>query len=130
MVIRWTDGRGLRVLATALALGGRLDEAERVYRAALERVRRHFGHGAAVLIDAATWLARKGRLEDAARVCAYANAVHERDGRAPRLVARRLRDQLRAELAAKLPAATLERLEREGRALSDEAASTLAFSPQ
>ena len=130
MVIRWTDGRGLRVLATALALGGRLDEAERVYRAALERVRRHFGHGAAVLIDAATWLARKGRLEDAARVCAYANAAHERDGRTPRLVARRLRDQLRAELAAKLPAATLERLEREGRALSDEAASTLAFSPQ
>jgi tetratricopeptide (TPR) repeat protein len=130
LAIRWTDGRGLRTLATALALGGRLDESERVYRAALEQVRRHYGHGAMVLLDAATWLARKGRLDDAARVCAYVDATNERDGRTPRLVARRLREQLLAELAGKLPGATLARLEREGRALSDEAASTLAFPMQ
>jgi len=128
--LRWTDGRGLRVLATALMLVGRLDEAEPVYRLALERIRRHYGNGALVLLDVATWLARKGRLEDAARVCAYSDAINEHDGRTPRQVARRLREQLVAELAASLSPATLARLELEGRALSDEAASTLVFPTQ
>ena len=128
LAIRWTDGRGLRILATALRLGGRLDEAEPLYRIALERFRRHYGHSAPVLLDASMWLARRGQLEDAARVCAYCDATHERDGRRPRLVARKLREQLHAELAAMFPAATLARLEQEGRALTDEDAGNMAFA--
>jgi hypothetical protein len=79
------------------------------------------------LLDAATWLARKDRLEDAARVCAYAEGVHAREGRLPRLVARRLRDRLRVELAERFSADRLARLYEEGRGLSDDAACELTF---
>jgi hypothetical protein len=62
MTLQWSDGRGLRVFATALTVVGRLDEAERVYRKSLGELRSRYGNGAAALIDAATWLARKDRL--------------------------------------------------------------------
>ena len=127
MTLRWSDGRGLRVYATALMVAGRLDEAERVYRKSLGDLRSYHGNGAAVLLDAATWLARKDRLEDAARVCAYAEGVHARECRSPRLVARQLRDRLHAELAQRFPADRLARLYEEGRSLSDDAACELTF---
>jgi tetratricopeptide (TPR) repeat protein len=127
MTLQWTDGRGLRVYATALMAAGHLDEAERVYRKSLGELRRYYGNGAAALLDAATWLARKERLEDAARVCAYAESVHAREGRSPRLVARQLRDRLHAELARRFPADMLARLYEEGRSLSDDAACELTF---
>jgi predicted ATPase/DNA-binding winged helix-turn-helix (wHTH) protein/Flp pilus assembly protein TadD len=127
MTLQWSDGRGMRAYATALMVAGRLDEAERVYRRALGDLRRYYGNGAAVLLDAATWLARKDRFEDAARVCAYADGVHAREDRSPRLVARQLRDRLHAELAAHFPAGRLARLYEEGRSLSDDAASELTF---
>ena len=91
------------------------------------RARRYYGNGAATLLDAATWLARKERLEDAARVLAYAEAVHESEGRSPRLVARQLRDRLHAELAQRFAADRLARLYEEGRSLSDDAACELTF---
>jgi len=127
MTVRWTDGRGLRVCATALMVAGRLDEAERVYRKSLGDLRSYHGNGATVLLDAATWLARKDRLEDAARVCAYAEGVHAREDRSPRLVARQLRDRLHAELAQRFPAERLARLYEEGHRLSDDAACELTF---
>ena len=127
MTLRWSDGRALRVYATALMVAGRLDEAERVYRKSLGDLRRYHGNGAAVLLDAATWLARKDRLEDAARVCAYAEGVHAREDRSPRLVARQLRDRLHAELAQHFPAERLARLYEEGHRLSDDAACELTF---
>ena len=127
MTLHWSDGRGLRVLATALLVAGRLDEAERVYRASIADLRRFYGNGASALIDAATWLARKDRPEDAARILAYAEAVHEREGRLPRLVARQLRDRLHTELAQRFPADRLARLYEEGRGFSDDAACELAF---
>ena len=127
MTLQWSDGRGLRIFATALMVAGRLDEAERLYRKALGDLRRYYGNGATVLLDAATWLARKDRLEDAARVCAYAEGVHAREGRSPRVVACQLRDRLHAELAQRFPADRLERLYEEGRSLSDDAACGLTF---
>jgi len=127
MTLRWSDGRGLRMYATALMVSGRLDDAERVYRQSLGELRRYYGNGAATLLDAATWLARKERLEDAARVLAYAEAVHESEGRSPRLVARQLRDRLHAELAQRFAADRLARLYEEGRSLSDDAACELTF---
>ena len=127
MTLQWSDGRALRGYATALMVAGRLDESERVYRKALGDLRRYYGNGAAVLLDAATWLARKDRLEDAARVCAYAEGVHAREGRSPRPVARQLRDRLHAELAQCFPADRLARLYEEGRGLSDDAACELTF---
>jgi tetratricopeptide (TPR) repeat protein len=128
MTLRWSDGRGLRTYATALMVAGRLDDAERVYRKSLGELRHYYGNGAAALLDAATWLARKERLEDAARVLAYAEAVHESEGRSPRLVARQLRDRLHAELAQRFPADMLARLYEEGRSLSDNAACELTFT--
>jgi predicted ATPase/DNA-binding winged helix-turn-helix (wHTH) protein/tetratricopeptide (TPR) repeat protein len=127
MTVQWSDGRGLRIYATALMVAGRLDEAERVYRKSLDDLRRYYGNGAALLLDAATWLARKGRPEDAARVCAYAEGVHAREGRLPRLVARQLRDRLHAELAERFPADRLALLYEEGRDLTDDAACELTF---
>jgi predicted ATPase/DNA-binding winged helix-turn-helix (wHTH) protein/tetratricopeptide (TPR) repeat protein len=127
MTLRWSDGRGLRMYATALMVSGRLDDAERVYRQSLGELRRYYGNGAATLLDAATWLARKERLEDAARVLAYAEAVHESEGRSPRFVARQLRDRLHAELAQRFAADRLARLYEEGRSLSDDAACELTF---
>ena len=127
MTLQWSDGRGLRVYATALMVAGHLDEAERVYRQSIGELRRCYGNGAAALLDAASWLARKDRHEDAARILAYAEAVHEREGRSPRLVARQLRDRLHAELAQRFPADRLARLHEEGRNLSDDAACELTF---
>jgi predicted ATPase/DNA-binding winged helix-turn-helix (wHTH) protein len=127
LTVRWSDGRGVRSLGTALLLGGRLDDAERAYRHALGNLRRYYGTGATVLLDAATWLARRGRHEDAARIGAYSELAHARLGSVPRFVARRLRAQTRTELAARFPAEVFERLENEGRALDEEAACELAF---
>jgi tetratricopeptide (TPR) repeat protein len=127
LTLRWTDGRGLRVVATALMVAGHLDDAERIYRQSLGELRRYYGNGAAALLDAATWLARKDRFEDAARVCAYAEGVQAREGRSPRLVARQLRDRLHAELAQRFPADRLARLYEEGRSLSDDTACELTF---
>ncbi|HUP09788.1 MAG TPA: hypothetical protein VMU47_21700 [Caldimonas sp.] len=127
LTVRWSDGRGLRVYATALIVAGHLDEAERIYRKSLDELRRYYGNGAPALLDAATWLARKGRLEDAARVLAYADAAHEREHRSPRYVARQLRERLREELAQRLPKERLARLYEEGRSLTDDVACELAF---
>jgi len=127
LTLRWTDGRGLRVVATALMVAGHLDDAERIYRQSLGELRRYYGNGAAALLDAATWLARKDRFEDAARVCAYAEGVQAREGRSSRIVARQLRDRLHAELAQRFPADRLARLYEEGRSLSDDAACELTF---
>jgi tetratricopeptide (TPR) repeat protein len=125
--LSWSDGRGLRLYATALMVAGRLDEAQRIYVKSVGELRRYYGNASAALLDAATWIARKGRLEDAARVVAYAEGVHEREGRSPRLVARQLRDRLREDLATRLPADRLASLYEEGRSLSDEAACELTF---
>jgi predicted ATPase/DNA-binding winged helix-turn-helix (wHTH) protein/Flp pilus assembly protein TadD len=129
LTLRWTDGRGLRLLATALTVAGHLDDAERIYRKSLGELRRYYGNGAAALLDAATWLARKERLEDAARICAYAEGVQAREGRSPRLVARQLRDRLHAELAQRFAADRLAHLYEEGRSLSDDEACELTFPP-
>jgi predicted ATPase/DNA-binding winged helix-turn-helix (wHTH) protein len=121
------NGWNLRVIATALMSAGRLDEAESTFHEALIRVRRNYENGAVVLYDVALLMALRGRLDDAARVFAYAKGVAEDEGWKPRLVTLRTRDRLLEMLAAKRPADTLARLFDEGRELSDAEASALAF---
>jgi len=123
------DGRNLRVLATALMGADRLDEAEPLYREALSRVRRNYGTGALVLYEVAMFLARRGRIEDAARVFAYVEGVHTIQRVSPRLVARQIRDRLGALLSTELPPELLSKLYDEGRRLSDDEACALAFPP-
>ena len=121
------DGLNLRNFATALTLAGRLDEADAIYREALVRAKRGFGTSAFVLLDAATLVARRGDLENAARVRAYALQAYERSGRQPRRGARQLDERLCATLAAKRSSDELARLFEEGRAWTDEQACATAF---
>jgi predicted ATPase/class 3 adenylate cyclase len=123
------DCKSVRLLATALMSADRLEEAETVYREALPLVRRTYGTGAIVLYDAAMLLARRGRIDDAARVWSYAEHVFAAEGRFPRLVARQIRERLLALLAAERPSDTLSRLYDEGRRLTDDQACALAFPP-
>ena len=122
-------GRSLRTAATALMGVQRLDEAEPLYREALARSRRNYGNGAFLFHDVAMFVAMRARLDDAARLVAYADHLHSTDGLRPRLVARMLRDRLHAQLATEFAPDSLSRLYDEGRRLSDDDASTLAFSP-
>ncbi len=121
------DGLNLRTMATALLLADRLDAAEHMYGEALGPVRRSYGTGALVLGDAALLLARRGRIDDAARVLAYADCVYAARGIAPRLIARQMRETLHPLLAARRDAQTLARLYEEGRQLTDDDACALAF---
>jgi predicted ATPase/DNA-binding winged helix-turn-helix (wHTH) protein len=121
------SGRNLRLLATALTQLGRFDEAEPVYRQALSRVRRNYDNAAIVLYDASLLVARRGRIDDAARVLAYAEAVAAREGWQPRPVALKVRGELLALLAADRSADDLVRLRDEGRKLTDDEACALAF---
>jgi pentatricopeptide repeat protein len=115
----------LRNSATALMACGALDEAEAIYRQALATARRNYGTAAFVLDDMAMLLARRGRIDDAARLSAYAKRVYPL-GRRPRLVARRNREQLLVLLAAERSADTLARLFDEGCRLSEDEACALA----
>lgn len=129
LVVDFDDGLTHRDAATALMLAGALDEAEAAYRAALPLARRAHGTSAFVLDDAAALLARRGRLEDAARIAGYADRVSVERSRNARAVGRQLREQLLAQLQAALPAGRLEQLFEEGRRLTDEQACALAFPP-
>jgi predicted ATPase/DNA-binding winged helix-turn-helix (wHTH) protein len=122
-------GGNLRFLATALMSAGLLDEAEQVYREALPRVRQSYGAGATLLFDASLLMALRGRIDDAARVWAYADGVYASQRRHPRIVAQQTRDRLLAMLAAERPHDTLSRLYDEGCRLTDDAACALAFPP-
>jgi tetratricopeptide (TPR) repeat protein len=117
----------LRNCATALMAAGALDEAEAIYREALPSARRNYGTGAFVLDDIALLLARRGRIDDSARVSAYAQGVYARLGRQPRLVARRNRERLLALLSAERSRDALAQLCDEGRRLTEDQACTLAF---
>ena len=108
---------------------GHLEEAESAFRDALPLVRRAYGSTALVLHDAAWLLARHGRIDDAARVSAYAESVHAAVGRKPRPVALRNQERLRALLSTQRSAEALAQLSNEGRALSDDQACLLAFPP-
>ena len=127
---RSSDGLNLRIFATALMLAGRLDEAEALYREALVRARRSFGTSAFVLLDAATLLARRGDLEQAARVRAYSSLGYEQSRRRPRRVVRQLDERLSASLAENLSADVLARLYEEGRRWTDDEACAAAFPPR
>jgi len=120
-------GLQLRNVATALMSANALEEAEAVYREAVVASRRNYGSGAFVLDDMATLLARRGRLDDAARVSAYAAHVYARMGRRPRLVARRMREQLHELLASRRSCCALERLYEDGRSLGEDQACALAL---
>jgi predicted ATPase/DNA-binding winged helix-turn-helix (wHTH) protein len=119
----------LRNSATALMVAGELDEAEATYREALSAARRNYGTGAFVLDDMAMLLARRGRIDDAARVSAYAQAVYARLGRRPRLVARRNRERLLALLSDERSPDALAKLFDEGRRLTEDEACAIASSP-
>jgi len=123
------DGLSLRSLATALMSGNRLDEAERAYRDALALVRRNYGTGAFVLYDAASLVALRGRIDDAARILAYAERVYDDQGRMPRLIARQLAERLLARVTAERSPDVAAQLRAEGRALTDDEACALAFPP-
>jgi predicted ATPase/class 3 adenylate cyclase len=120
------DGRTLRIAATALTLVGRLDEAEAAYREAAQRAQWRYGHANFVLTDVPLLMERRGRLDDAVRVLAHVEAAYR--GQAPRLVAQQIRDRLRAELAGKISAEKMSRLDDEGRRLTDDEACALAFA--
>jgi tetratricopeptide (TPR) repeat protein len=126
---RFGDGRSLRVLATALMNDERLDEAEPIYREALSMVRRNFGTGAIVLYEAAMLLARRGRIDAAAQVFAYAECFFAANGFFPNPMARRIRERLLALLTDERSPDTLSRLYDEGRRLTDDEACALAFPP-
>jgi len=117
----------LRIFATALACGDRLEEAERAYRQALVYMKLIYGHAAFVLYDAAMFLALRGRLDDAARVLAYAERAYSERGWQPRAVARQIRDRLHARVAAERSPEVAAKLRDEGRALTDDQACALAF---
>jgi hypothetical protein len=123
-------GLNLRCLASALLIANRLDEAETVFRDAVAALRRSHGTAASALYDAALLVARRGRLDDAARVFAYAEAIYAQRGMRPRPLALQIRDRLLALLAAGMPPETLERLFDEGRRLTDNMACTIAFPPR
>jgi tetratricopeptide (TPR) repeat protein len=126
---RYDDGIAVRNFATALMEAGHLDEAESIFRDALPLVRRAYGSAAFVLHDAAWLLACRGRIDDAARVSAYAESVYAAMGRKPRPVALRNHERLRTLLSAQRSAEALVELSNEGRALTDDQASQLAFPP-
>lgn len=117
----------LRNAATALMASGALDEAETIYAKALAAARRNYGTGAFVLDDMAMLIARRGRIDDAARVSAYAEHVYARLGGRPRVVARRNRESLIALLSAERHAEAVAKLFDEGRRLTDDEACALAF---
>ena len=108
---------------------GQFEAAESAFRDALPLVRRAFGSAAFVLHDAAWLLARRGRIDDAARVSAYAESVHAAVGRKLRPLAQRNQEWLRALLCAQRSVEALVDLNNEGRALTDDQACRLAFPP-
>jgi predicted ATPase len=118
----------LRNSATALMSAGALEEAEVIYREALAAARRNYGTGAFVLDDMATLLARRGRIDDAARVSAYAEHAYPAQRR-PRLVARRNRERLLALVTAERSTDALAKLLNEGRRLTEDEACALASPP-
>jgi hypothetical protein len=120
------DGQGLRIVATALMSAGALDEAEPLYREALSRLRRYYGSIALVSYEVAMFLALSRRLDDAARLLAYADRVYTGEPLSARLVARQTRDRLLGFLAEQLAPDALSRLHDEGRRLSDADAGNLA----
>jgi predicted ATPase/DNA-binding winged helix-turn-helix (wHTH) protein len=120
----------LRNCATALMAAGHLDEAETIYRKALSSLRRNYGTGAFVLDDMVLLLARRGCIDDAAKVSAYAQAVYARVGRRPRLVARRNRERLLALLSNERSPDALAKLFDEGRRLTEDEACALACPPE
>jgi predicted ATPase/DNA-binding winged helix-turn-helix (wHTH) protein len=126
---RYDDGLVVRNFATALMEAGHLEEAESAFRDALPHVRRAYGSTALVLQDAAWLLARRGQIDDAARVSAYAESVYAAVGRKPRPVALRNQERLRALLSTQRSAEALAQLSNEGRALTDDQACLLAFPP-
>jgi len=73
------------------------------------------------------FLALRGRLDDAARVLAYAERAYSERGWQPRAVARQLRDRLLARVAAERSPEVAAKLRDEGRALTDDQACALAF---
>jgi tetratricopeptide (TPR) repeat protein len=127
--IKYDDGIAFRNYATALMEAGHLQEAESAFREALPLIRRAYGTAAFVLHDAALLLARRGQLDNAARVSAYAESVYAAMGRKPRRVAKHNQEKLSALLSTQLSAEALVQLSNEGRALSDDQACNLAFPP-
>jgi tetratricopeptide (TPR) repeat protein len=123
------DGLSVRNYATALMESGHLEEAESAFRDALPKVRRAYGTVAFILHDAAWLLARRGQIDDAARVSAYAESVYAAVGRKPRPVALRNQERLRALLSVQRSAEALVELSNEGRALTEDQACLLAFPP-
>src|SRR3977135_2977224 len=119
----------VRNYARALMEAGHLEQAESAYRDALPQVRRAYGSAAVGLHDAGSLLARRGQIDDAARVSAYAENVYAGMGRKPRGVAQRNQEQLRALLSTQRSAEALVALNNEGRALTEDQACLLAFPP-
>ena len=74
-------------------------------------------------------VARRGRIDDAARLWAYAEAFYAATGRRTRLIVERMRGRMLALLADQRTPEALERLYDEGRRLTDDEASALAFPP-
>jgi predicted ATPase/DNA-binding winged helix-turn-helix (wHTH) protein len=126
---RYDNGLAVRNYATALMEAGHLEEAESAFRDALPLVRRAYGSTALVLHDAAWLLARRGQIDNAARVSTYAESVYAAMGRKPRPVALRNQEPLRALLSTQRSAEALVALNNEGRALTDDQACLLAFPP-
>jgi tetratricopeptide (TPR) repeat protein len=124
---RYDNGMVVRNYATALMESGHFEEAESAFREALPLIRRTYGSAAFVLHDAAWLLARRGQIDDAARVSAYAESIYTGMGRQPRPVALRNRERLLALLSSQRSAEALAQLSNEGRALTDDQACLLAF---
>ena len=90
--------------------------------------REHLGDGRN-LRTLATALMTAGRLEEAARVFAYAESYFQTKGFRPRRVAVRLRERLLSLLAAQRTPEALAQLFDEGHRLTDDEACALALRP-
>jgi predicted ATPase/DNA-binding winged helix-turn-helix (wHTH) protein len=117
----------LRVLGVALLEQGHLDDAEEAFRSAIPLLKRRFGTAAPVLDDAKLLLVRRGRLEDAARVGAFAETDYLVAGRQRRPVSARNDAVFLQALRAATTDERLEVLKQEGRRLSEAAACEIAF---
>jgi len=117
----------VRNYATALMEAGHLEAAESAFRDAMPLSRRAYGSAAFVLHDTAWLLAHHGRIDDAARLSAYAESVYAAMGRKPRPVALRNQERLRELLSTQRSPEALVELNNEGRALTEDQACLLAF---
>jgi len=115
------------VLGHSLTALGDLDQGEAMLRAALERARRAAGSASWLCSHLAFHTARRGRLEDAARLLGFIDAIRTTDTLAHPPTEQRSYDDAFDLIQSALDTKKIDRLRTEGRALTEAQAIALAF---